>query len=201
MNKQTFQYKLYKGRSYIRIIMQNSSNNIIFDNISEAKHYTKKEYSEYKFSILDEIDSITRYDSEYFEFLLCYPEYPICNRWKQIISPNQYTEKNNDVDSEAIGFKEIDNYFEQFKGLMVSTSSRSYLDGDGNELNNWAYAIGVCFNYNNNYYLPGPKINGGWKNFHEYELYLRVPSLYINKHHLNLFISSFILSYIFILNK
>ena len=200
MNSQTFQYKIYKGRTYLLVAMQNSTTGVVFDNVTEAKHFTNQEQSKYKFSILDEIPNVSRYDKNYYEFLLCYPEYSICNRWKQTKSPTEYTEGylSDDKDKENIGFVSIDNSFEMFKGLMISTAG-TYLDGAGNNDNDWWYAIGVYIN-NRNYTLPSIIKNERGFYSRYYELFLRVPNLIYYKH-LHFFHPSFILSYIFILNK
>ena len=178
MNKQTFQYTFYKSKTYIRIAMQNSSTKTIFDNKDEAMHYTKDEYSEYKFSIIDQIEEITRFDPQYYEFLLCYPECSICGRWKQKMSPLQYTESNIATDSTSIGLQQIDHEFEKFKGLMKSNSPHTILDAGGYSNDNWYYAIGVYRDYDN-FSLPGPLLNGSFNHLHFYELFLRVPSLII----------------------
>ena len=159
--------------------MQNSSTHILFNDEEEAKHYTKAEYSDYKFSIIDQIDEIKRFDSSHYEFLLCYPEFPICNRWLQKVSPNQYTEESLENDTLNIGFEPIDDYFEQFKGLMISNAKCSYFDGDNDKLEYWGYAIGVYVNYLNQSYLPGVTIKGNTTDFHYYALYMRVPNLRI----------------------
>ena len=162
--------------------MQNSSTHIIFDNATEAQHYTKAEYSDYKFSILDQLDDIKRFDSSFYEFLLCYPEYPICNRWLQKESPIKYKE----TDNINIGYEPIDDFFQYFRGLMISNSLSSYLDGDnyGDNYgkNTWYYAVGVYKNYLDDYYIPGGMIDGKLNSFHYYELYMRVPNLRITCH-------------------
>ena len=201
MNQQTFQYKIYKGRTYLLVAMQNSTTGIIFENLTESKHFTNQDQSKYKFSILDEITNTHRYDNSYYEFLLCYPEKPICNRWKQTKSPTEYTETTveNDTENNFIGYESIDSSFEMFKGLMISKQSYSYLEGAANIDGDWWYAIGVYKEYED-YSLPGIIKNEKGIKFHYYELFLRVPNL-INQKHLHLFHPSFILSYIFILNK
>ena len=179
MDKQTYKYKIYKQRTYLLIAMQNSSTHILFKDVDEAKHYTKAEYSDFKFSIIDQIDEIKRFDSSHYEFLLCYPEFPICNRWLQKVSPNQYTEESLETDYDKIGFEPIDDYFEYFRGLMISNSSCSYFDGDNYSIEHWHFAVGVFSNYND-YIIPGGWINGIWMNFHFYELYMRVPNIRIS---------------------
>ena len=204
MEKQTFQYKFYKSRTYILLTMQNSSTHIIFDDVEEAKHYTDNEFSKYKFSIIDQIDEIKRFDSSIYEFLLCYPELPICNRWLQKVSPIEYKENVSIVeDIDNIGYTPIDNNFDKFKGLMISKSQQSYLDGDADEMGHWHYAIGVYENYLEDYYLPGVFFDNDWVDFHSYELFLRVPNLRVTciiQNNLQ-FSRYILLIYIFILSK
>ena len=57
MERQTFQYKIYKSQTYIRIAMQNSTTKIIFKNVSEAKHYTNKEYANYEYTLASKYGS------------------------------------------------------------------------------------------------------------------------------------------------
>ena len=154
--------------------MQNSSTQVLFDNATEAKHYTDTEYRDFKFSIIDQIDNITRYDDKYYEFLMCYPEMPICNRWKQTVSPINYTEVSSQEDKVKIGYEPIDNHFLNFKGLMLSVSNCALLDGCDDDPDKWQFAIGVFINYRNDFYIPGGNISGEWRNFHYYELFLRI---------------------------
>ena len=157
--------------------MQNTSTHILFDpSASEALHYTSLKDSQYKFSILDQIDNINRYSSSVYEFLLCYPELDVCNHWTQTSSPLQYTENDSSKDGAAVGLQELDPRFQLFKGLMKSKQSATFLDGCKESTGNWGYSVGMYSNIYD-YKIPGPRLNDEWHYLYVYELYLRVPSI------------------------
>ena len=173
---QIYQFRTYKGCSFIRLMMQDTSTGKIFDNKIEARHYTDPEKSNYKFSIIDQIKDIQRYDTKYYEFLHCFSEnnVEICNHWKQTTSPLDYTEQSLSVDYQKIGLIQLNPQFSNFKGLMLSTEFGTLLDGENTSLPYWRYAAGVCKNYMNNYLIPGPTISGKVFDVHHSTLYLRI---------------------------
>ena len=173
-----YQFRAGKRGIFMRLMMQDTSTGVLFDDQNQAKHYTDQKNSEYKFSIIDQIDEIQRYDSQYYEFLHCFSENNIelCNHWRQKVSPLNYTEKS-DLDWQEIGLIPLDPSFLDFKGLMLSTSFMSLLDGYSKT--GWRYAAGVYRNYLNNFYIPGPTIEKGTFDVHKSILYLRVPNMRI----------------------
>ena len=175
---QIYQFRTYKGCSFIRLMMQDTSTGIIFDNKIEARHYTDPDKSNYKFSIIDQIKDIQRYDPKYYEFLHCFSEnnVEICNHWKQTTSPLDYTEQSLNVDYQEIGLIKLEPDFYDFKGLMLSLASEALLDGDNYTLENWRYPAGVCSNYKDDYYIPGPSIPNKVFDAHKSILYLRIPN-------------------------
>ena len=184
---------------YLRIVMQNSTTHVIFDSKEEAMHYTEEELIEYKFSILDEIKSFRRPSSKY-EFLLCYPEISDCLHWIQNVSPLDYEEVDILSDIKYVKPVLFDDQYTQFKGLMKSKQNHSLLDGDAytnDTIGYWQYAVGVKDNYQNNFVLPGPYINGDVIDFHSYILYIRVQLCsFTSKHLIQLYPS--ILLFIFL---
>ena len=154
-------------------MMQNSSSHVLFNDLVEAHHYTDSEFSEYKFSIIDKIDSMKRPSSLYYEFLLCYQTLSVCISWKQKILPLKFMESNLNTDSSRIGLEYSDSLFNDFKGLMISNSEYCLFDGDNQKLDNWQYAVGIVQNYKN-YILPGPIYNNDNHDTQYYELFLKV---------------------------
>ena len=173
MNKEILQYRTFQNGVYVRLAMQNTSTGITFDSKEQAKYYIDKEYSNFKFSILDKIDKIPRYEKEYYEFLHCYDEIPACNHWKQKVSPMKYREIPDETDAEAIGLIHNDSRFAVFKGLMLSQDRFTLLDGDSEGSGHWHYAVGVIDKYFD-YQIPGPKFNGQFYRLKRYELFLRI---------------------------
>ena len=176
MNQQTFQYKRYESGTYLRVMMQDTSTQILFKNKTEARHYVSNEYSKYKFSILDMLQSISRYDKNKYEFIMCYPELSACNHWTQTKSPLDHEESNQIQDSVTVGLQQKNPRFSMFKGLMLSNSGAALLHGDGNGFSNWAYAAGVFVEYAN-FIIPGPNLDKKWLDVHSFSLYVRVPRI------------------------
>ena len=182
MNHQTFQYRRYQGGTYLRVIMQDISTRVLFENKTEARHYVSREHSEYKFSILDMLQSITRYDPHRYEFILCYPELSACHHWTQTKSPLEYTEQNMKTDAEEIGYQSLDSRFTHFKGLMLSKDEplldgEEYLDDNNeNPANHYHYSVG-CTTFYQNDKIPGPVFQGAVRLLYAYELLIRVPSI------------------------
>ena len=154
--------------------MQNVSTHVIFDSLEEARHYTNLSLSDYKFSIIDEIDCIKRYSNENYEFILCYPELYVCNHWQQKVSPLKIKESRTGNDAQEVGLKKLDDRFTLFKGLMLSANLGTLFDCDEENYEYWGYSVGIACNYSN-FLIPGPHINNEWYNVHAYELFLRVP--------------------------
>ena len=61
MNKEILQYRTFQNGVYVRLAMQNTSTGITLDSKEQAKYYIDKEYSNFKFSILDKIDQTCPY--------------------------------------------------------------------------------------------------------------------------------------------
>ena len=182
MNKQTFQYKRYQGNTYLRLVMQNTSTKVLFQNKTEALHYVSIENSQYKFSILDMIHSIARYDPHTYEFILCYPELSACHHWTQTKSPLEYEEQNMKTDAEEIGLHSFDSRFTHFKGLMLSKDpplldGDEYLgDNDENPAGHYQYSVG-CTRFHQNDKIAGPRFQEQTHLVSVYELLIRVPSI------------------------
>ena len=201
MNKEIFQYRSFQNGVYVRIAMQNSTTNVTFDSKDQAKFYIDKENSNFKFSILDKIDEIQRYQTEYYEFIQCYDEVPACNHWKQKVSPMKYQEISNETDIQAIGLIRLDPRFTVFKGLMLSQTQNTLLDGDNSDNGYWHYAVGVISKYDGGYLLPGPKFNGKFYDTKYYELFLRIPGIGITCRFRLHFKTSLFIIYVFLIQN
>ena len=143
---ETFHYINYKGKTFLRLIRQKTSNEddsgFFLDQL-EARHYSNPENPN-KFSILDQIDEIRRFSSQNYEFLLSYPENGVVVHWRQSVSPLNITESNTETDANTIGLELFTTELQFFKGLMISTqTTKSYLDGDCQYLDHNKYAVGV----------------------------------------------------------
>ena len=176
MNRQTFQYKKYQGGTYLRVMMQDTTTKIIFKDKTEAAHYVSREHSQYKYSIIDMLPDITRYDPDLYEFIMCYPDLNACNHWSQTKSPLDHTEIDNTQDKATVGYQQKNPRFSQFKGLMLSTSQCALFDGDANSLNNWAYAAGVFVEYAN-FIIPGPNLDKKWLDVHSFSFFRKSKQL------------------------
>ena len=163
----------YKSRNFLRIYFQNSTSGKYFANKEEAKLFKNEEIS-YKFSIIELIDVLPRYDKSYFEFLLFYPTIDYTVHWKQSISPLHFNE--TDLETDDIGYQPIGaKSYTRFKGLMRSTCNYALLDGDIMELNFCQFAVGTNASYGKNNLIPGPcKGQEGVKDVQYVELYLRI---------------------------
>ena len=177
----------WKGRwhtldyNYLLIAAQNASTSEFFTDDEEALYYVNQSNS-CKYSILSKIGEIRRFNLEFYEFMLCYPDLEICNRWTQKVSPLKYTESQScDNDKKEIGYQQIDNKFDsnRFKGLILSTSKQALLDGDCRPEQAYCrFAIGVFVPYKEK--IPGPIINNRFNDVLSYELYLRIRNPYLS---------------------
>ena len=165
----------YKGWKYVLIFGHNSSTGLFYGEVPARYYVNESDTSRY--SILSDIDSFKRANEKY-EFLLCYPDISVCNRWEQTISPIAYNENETcEIDKKTIGFRQIDLEFQLFKGLMLSSNELAYLDGDCREKRLYRYAIGSTQEFGDSF-LPGPVLlNNGTEemiNVQKIELYLKV---------------------------
>lgn len=169
----------------------NKSGTILFANEQEALHTN----SQYKFSILDQLENFRGIDNK-FEFLLEYPtdlpnEY---NRWKQTDNPVTVLEVNSTsvLDNQlpaktpALGYEgiHIDWGKCQWGGLLKSSSGNTLIDGSVNS-GNWHHAIGCYSPYKPNsgtgsgsVGIPGPGPGTDYKPvYNETKLYVRIDNL------------------------
>lgn len=173
---------------WLQVFHHDTNNNTVwFADEAEALNCN----SQYKFSILDQLEGFRGSDGK-FEFLLEYPqdlpnEY---NRWKQTDNPVTTTEKDNSTASPANGYEAIhvdwttSGWGGLLKSIKQGEKSRpfTFIDGVTNH-NNWYYAIGCYDNSSllpsdNNWHnkVPGAKGDTGMK---EINLYVRLDEKYM----------------------
>lgn len=172
------------GAEWLEVFYHNTNNNTVwFTNEAEALHTN----SQYKFSILDQLENFRGTDNK-FEFLLEYSQdlpgqY---NRWKQTDNPATTQEDVSLGGSVSTnGYEEIhidwlDHYWGGLlKSQAGSTSSsiRTFIDGSVNH-NNWYYSIGCYNNVVNDWEnaMPGPN-NTPSTGMKEVHLYVRIDNL------------------------
>lgn len=171
------------GAEWLEVFYHNTNNNTVwFTDEQEALHTN----SQYKFSILDQLENFRGTDNK-FEFLLEYPQdlpgqY---NRWKQTDNPALVQELSNSTPSPANGYEAIhvdwtpNGWGGLLKSQKGSTSSpiRTFIDGSTN-YGNWFYAIG-CYNNKASDWenaMPGPN-NTPSTGMKEVNLYVRIDNL------------------------
>ena len=160
-----YEYKISKKASWLKIYYQDVDIGV-FTEINDARSCNEPG----KYSILEEARNVTRYENEYFEFLLEYPGLAGFNRWKQSIYPL-------DTINENVGeFVNVSCTWTQnsWKGLGSSTHGCSLLDGSIGSYN-WFYAIGMKDNCEDTifaHYFPGPSDSR-----QKVYLWMRVPNI------------------------
>ena len=150
------------GAEWLEVFYHNNkSGTILFANEQEALHTN----SQYKFSILDQLESFRGVDNK-FEFLLEYPT-DLPNqylRWKQSDNPAETTDTSSELyepTSFVNGYELIHTNWNdtdnQWSGLILTNKGYSILDGVIGT--NWWYAIGSCQSYTELGVtgVPGPK--------------------------------------------
>lgn len=132
----------YNDSMWLKVFYHNHSTKENFKNESEARHCN----SEFKYSILDEINPSMRIKGKY-EFVMDFPDENIYIRWQQ----NKNPVKELDYIETADGFRIIEDNRPSgshgFFGLTKVTRKgsgviNSFIDGMPNS-NNWYYAVGM----------------------------------------------------------
>lgn len=173
------------GAEWLEVFYHNNkSGTILFANEQEVLHTN----SQYKFSILDQLENFRGTDNK-FEFLLEYPtEIPNkYNRWKQSDNPVEVQEViDNDTASTtfANGYEaiHIDWTGQYWGGLLRTAGSNAdwtYIDGSVGHTN-WHFSIGQMKEYfPSDPHLPGPAgtDNVGIKIYNDVHLYVRIDNL------------------------
>ena len=118
----------------------------LFSNKSEALFCNTKG----KFSILSQLNEGFQYNSKY-EFLLEYSGFDYI-QWTQKKNPITTTE--SDTKQETLGVKIKHNQYDNFRGLALSNTSFSLLDGEGLNIEGYHYSVGTTMWENNK--IPGP---------------------------------------------
>ena len=199
MTHYNFHYKTFQNAYWVRIFFHDLNKSSFFSNKNEAKSSTE----ENKFSALGELTALSAIKG-FYEFLLEYPERNYKLRWQQGALPTA-TEKTLETD---IGFKQkfCTHDTGYFIGLMLSSSSSSYLDGSDFSMNSWRYSIGTLHYQDDNgiEYIPGPILKNTYGkyqvvNVNQVSLWLRIKQR-LSLTHCNSFsyLSSF---FLIILNK
>ncbi|EAX98824.1 hypothetical protein TVAG_409620 [Trichomonas vaginalis G3] len=118
-------------------------------------------FGRYRYSLLSDLEKESIYKSSgKYEFLIHYPELTgnNYNWWRQSISPNIQTEKQNHTDENdhyVIGYENVSVYYTQnyWGGLALNAlTNKLYLNGCINSLM-WYYGIGA---YGVETGIPGP---------------------------------------------
>lgn len=168
------------GAEWLEVFYHDNNNcKVFFDSQTEALHTN----SQYKFSILDQLEKFRGNDGK-FEFLLEYPtDIPgKYNRWKQTDNPVKVTANNTYANGyEAIHVDWPDN---NWGGLLRDTNSIStLLKGSIVNTDNWFFAIGAIKAWGSSYKgVPGPYPGAsGYSNpngiVHDIHLYVRIDNL------------------------
>lgn len=170
------------GAEWLEVFYHNTNNDAVyFTNEQEALHTN----SQYKFSILDQLENFRGIDNK-FEFLL---EYPVnlpnqYNRWKQSDNPTEISEVISSSVSpyKASGYEAIHIDWDTdgtstntmgFSGLLKSSTigADTFIDGSIGQ-GSWFYSIGSLIRWNGG--IPGPKSRTSMKEVH---LYVRIDNL------------------------
>ena len=173
------------GAEWLEVFYHNCKNDkILFADVQEVLHTN----SQYKFSILDQLENFRGADNK-FEFLLEYPtEIPNkYNRWKQSDNPVEVQEViDNDTASTtfANGYEaiHIDWTGQYWGGLLRTAGSNAdwtYIDGSVGHTN-WHFSIGQMKEYfPSDPHLPGPGYadTGVVRIYNDVHLYVRIDNL------------------------
>lgn len=168
--------------TWLQIFHHDTNNNTVwFSDEAEALNCD----SQYKFSILDQLEGFRGSDGK-FEFLLEYPQdlpnqY---NRWKQTDNPATTLEANNSTYGTPVNGYEaihVDWTSKGWGGLLksknVNNATRTFIDGSTNHAS-WYYSIGCYNNHATDWKdkMPGPDGSTGMK---EVNLYVRLDEKYM----------------------
>ena len=133
----------YNKSRWLKVFFHNHSTKVNFENEAEAMHCN----SEYKYSILDEINPSMRINKKY-EFIMDFPYDNVFIRWEQSKNPI----KELDDKQQADGFKVLEHnlpsVLNDFRGLTRSTMTgddkiiNCFLDGVPYS-SNWYFAVGM----------------------------------------------------------
>lgn len=169
------------GAEWLEVFYHNNkSGTILFANETEALHTN----SQYKFSILDQLENFRGTDNK-FEFLLEYPDdFPNeYNRWKQTDNPVTVSEVIGGDPYKAAGYESVhidwdsnrtdSSICNTFSGLLRSSRSSTYTLIDGSiGHGNWHTAIGAMSSWNGG--VPSPMIQSALGRI---KLYVRIDNL------------------------
>ena len=169
MSTQKYQIKYFFQIRWLRIFYHDYSTSEAFDDLEEAKHTN----SQYKFSILDEIDESYKIGGKY-EFLLNYTVENSSNWWRQNNFPLYENITNNE--SYVEGYEPIMiSWNESWWGGMQRTPFHEkygctpcLIDGALFE-DKWYYAIGIVKGCSNYTYIPA------YEEQNQTTLYIRLP--------------------------
>ena len=92
MSYPKYQYQYFFHIRFLRIFYHDYSSKVAFDSLEEAENVN----TQYKFSILNEIDESYKIDGKY-EFLLNYSDINNCNWWRQTNFPLEETLSSSDT--------------------------------------------------------------------------------------------------------
>ena len=189
MNSFTYEYevKQLNDAKWLKIFYHNSTDKEFFQNNGNEALFIN---TTNKFSILKYLPFINKYESEWYEFLLEYPEHPNATyHWRQSSSPLAVYQ-NPGSSSLPYEYKPIDIPLWDviFQGLVRSDPNgyqRSYtfITGTPNKIL-WHYAIGAYNNWKYNNAFPGPAIIDEKKDImskyiiHEVILWVRIKQYY-----------------------
>ena len=171
MSYPKYQYQYFFHIRFLRIFYHDYSSKVAFDSLEEAENVN----TQYKFSILNEIDESYKIDGKY-EFLLNYSDINNCNWWRQTNFPLEETLSSSDTHVKGYEPLHISWKSNNFGGLEKTPFHFKYncvpclLDGAIYQ-DKWYYAIGLvkdCSNYN---FIPADQEEGQT----ETTLYIRVP--------------------------
>lgn len=169
------------GAEWLEVFYHNNkSGTILFANEQEALHTN----SQYKFSILDQLENFRGTDNK-FEFLLEYPDdFPNeYNRWKQTDNPVTVSEVIGGDPYKAAGYESVhidwdsnridSSICNTFSGLLRSSRSSTYTLIDGSiGHGNWHTAIGAMSSWNGG--VPSPMMQSALGRI---KLYVRIDNL------------------------
>ena len=150
-----FEVRNIDGAKWLKIFYHNSTGAVFFEKISisnEALFTNQKQ----KFSLLKLLPIINKYESDWFEFKLEYPEQNGYIQWKQNLSP---------LDTYQVRSGNIENFIYQplfstwkedvFGGLVQATVYKeTFLTGSAT-IPSWHYAIGAYNSWINYDTFPG----------------------------------------------
>lgn len=166
---------------WLEVFYHNNNNcKVFFSNQTEALHTN----SQYKFSILDQLENFRGTDNK-FEFLLEYPDdFPNeYNRWKQTDNPVTVSEVIGGDPYKAAGYESVhidwdsnrtdSSICNTFSGLLRSSRSSTHTLIDGSiGHDNWHIAIGAMRPWNGG--VPSPMIQPALGRI---KLYVRIDNL------------------------